>query len=348
MCFLIANSKSRQSTRLSTKRGVSRISIRRLENLPAILISTFVSTPPIRIGTRASKLALWQANWVADEIGQLGTKVEIVEIATQGDQQRSGPIVELGLQGVFTKEIQAAVLRGEVDLAVHSLKDLPTLTVPGLTLAAVPARESCSDVLISAAGETLSSLAGGATVGTGSLRRQAQLRAFRPDISVQGIRGNVDTRLAKLENGEFDAIVLAAAGLHRLGLRDRISEELAPPRILPAPGQGALGIECREGDESIRDFVAQFEHAETRAATDAERAMLALLHAGCSAPVGAWGRIEDGKLHLDGLVASLNGVNILRASASGSPDEAQHLGKEVAEKLLAQGAEQLIQTARGS
>ncbi len=314
---------------------------------PSAVIRLFlVSIFPIRIGTRASQLALWQAHWVADQLQRLGATIEIVEVATQGDVQQTGPIIELGLQGVFTKEIQAAVLRGEVDLAVHSLKDLPTETVPGLTLAAVPARENCSDALVSAAGEKLSELPGGASVGTGSLRRQAQLRSLRPDLNIQGIRGNVDTRLAKLDSGEFDAIVLAAAGLKRLGLGTRISEQLAPPRMLPAPGQGALGIECREGNEQLCEFVGRLEHIDTRAATDAERSMLALLHAGCSAPVGAWGRIENDKLLLDGLVASLDGTQILRASASGSPEHPQELGSELASELLAQGAAPLISAAR--
>ena len=305
-----------------------------------------MSTLHIRIGSRASKLALWQAHWVAGQLRQLGATVDIIEIVTQGDERQSGPIAALGLQGVFTKEIQAAVLRGECDLAVHSLKDLPTETVAGLTLAAVPQRENCADVLLTRAGESLATLAPGATVGTGSLRRQAQLRSVRPDLLIQGIRGNVDTRLAKLDAGEFDAIVLAAAGLNRLGLDDRISEEIGPPQMLPAPGQGALGIECRESDAQILEFVSQLEHAETRAATDAERSMLALLHAGCSAPVGAWGRIESGSLNLDGLVASLDGTQLLRATASGSPEQSQQLGKQVAEQLLAQGADRLIQASR--
>ncbi|QEG34191.1 hydroxymethylbilane synthase [Bythopirellula goksoeyrii] len=305
-----------------------------------------MSTSPIRIGTRASKLALWQAHWVADELRQLGATVEIVEIATQGDVQQSGPIAQLGLQGVFTKEIQAAVLRGEVDLAVHSLKDLPTETVAGLTLAAVPERASCADALVSTTGRKLKDLPPGAKIGTGSLRRQAQLRAMRPDLVIEGIRGNVGTRLSKLDSGEYDAIVLAVAGLNRLELSVRICEKLGPPQMLPAPGQGALGIECRAGDEPLLTFVGQLEHLDTRAATDAERAMLALLHAGCSAPVGAWGRIDDGKLSLDGLVASLDGSRILRASASGAAANAQQLGKQVAEELLAQGAEQLIHATR--
>jgi hydroxymethylbilane synthase len=254
----------------------------------------------------------------------------------------------LGLQGVFTKEIQAAVLRSEVDLAVHSLKDLPTETVWGLTLAAVPERENCCDAIVSASGEKLAALASGAIVGTGSLRRQAQLRAMRPDINVRGIRGNVDTRLSKLTTGEYDAIILASAGLNRLGLAEKVSEELAPPRMLPAPGQGALGIECRLADELLLKFVAQIQHPDTRASTDAERSMLALLHAGCSAPVGAWGRIENGKLRLDGLVASLDGTQILRAAASGSLDDPLQLGRTVAEELLAQGAQQLIDAARNS
>ena len=300
----------------------------------------------LRIGTRASQLALWQANWVADRLRELGATVDLVEITTSGDRDQRDPILEMNQQGVFTKEIQAAVLNGAADLAVHSLKDLPTDTVAGLVLAAVPPREDCFDVLVAHIATSLAELPPGAKVGTGSLRRQAQLRHLRSDLQIVGIRGNVDTRLRKLADGEYDAIVLAAAGLTRLGLGDRIVEEFRPPRMLPAPGQGALALECHRDAQEIRQFLDQLEHAETRAATDAERAMLALLHAGCSAPVGAWGRVEAGSLKLDGLVASLDGQVILRASASGAASSALQVGQQVASKLLDQGAAEVIQVAR--
>jgi hydroxymethylbilane synthase len=278
---------------------------------------------------------------------ELGATVELVEVVTTGDRDQRDPVLEMNQQGVFTKEIQAAVLNGDADLAVHSLKDLPTATAEGLLLAAVPAREVCFDVLITRQASSLAELPRGAKVGTGSLRRQAQLQALRDDLQIVGIRGNVDTRLRKLANGEYDAIILAAAGLKRLELEANIVEELSPPQMLPAPGQGALGIECRREAQEVLKLVSQLEHPPTRAAVDAERSMLALLHAGCSAPVGAWGRIKQGELKLDGLVASLDGKQVLRASASGPSSTAMQIGRQVAEALLAQSAQAIIEQARG-
>jgi hydroxymethylbilane synthase len=300
----------------------------------------------MRIGTRGSALALWQANWVADRLREIGATVELVEITTSGDRDQSDPILEMNQQGVFTKEVQAAVLNGEADIAVHSLKDLPTETVAGLLLAAVPQRESYNDVLVSYTAGSLAELPTGAKVGTGSLRRQAQLRGLRGDLEIVGIRGNVDTRLRKLAAGEYDAIVLAAAGLNRLNLVANVVEQLAPPRMLPAPGQGALGIECHREASEVLALVSQLEHADSRVATDAERSMLALLHAGCSAPVGAWGRVEGGELLLAGLVASLDGKRVLHASSRGTVQNASQLGKRVAEELLAQGAEEIIRSTK--
>lgn len=305
-----------------------------------------MSTPHIRIGTRASQLAQWQANWVAAQLRALGVTVELVEITTQGDTQQRGPIASIGLQGVFTKEIQAVVLAGEADIAVHSLKDLPTETVAGLVLAAVPERESPADALVTAQADSLAALPVGAKVGTGSLRRQAQLRCLRPDLDVVGIRGNVDTRLRKLDEGEYAAVILAASGLNRLGLAERIVELLEPPRMLPAPGQGALGLECREDDTATRELLTKLDDANSHRAVEAERAMLAKLHGGCSAPVGSWGRIEGGQLVLDGLVASVQGDTVLRATAAGSIADATAIGYEVAEQLLAQGGAQLVAEAR--
>jgi len=300
----------------------------------------------IRIGTRASKLAQWQANWVADQLRRLGATVELVEITTSGDVQQTGPIADVGLQGVFTKEVQAAVLTGDADIAVHSLKDLPTEQVDGLVLAAVPERENVADALVSNQAKSLAVLPTGARVGTGSLRRLAQLKHLRPDLKVVGIRGNVDTRLRKLDGGEYDAILLAAAGLRRLGWEDRIAELLAPPQMLPAVGQGALGIECRRDDQAVHELLSQLDHNETHQAVTAERAMLALLHGGCSAPVGAWGRVESGELVLDGLVANLMGTQVLKANASGHSSAAKQIGQQVAEQLLAQGAAEIIAAAR--
>ncbi|QDS98313.1 hydroxymethylbilane synthase [Adhaeretor mobilis] len=314
--------------------------------------SLFQSDSPLRIGTRASKLARWQSDWVAAELKKHGHAAEIVEISTQGDTQQSGSVASLGLQGVFTKEIQSALLAGEVDIAVHSLKDLPTETIAGLRLAAVPRRANPADALVSSAGR-LSELPAGAKIGTGSTRRQAQLLAARHDLNVVGIRGNVDTRLRKLDDGEYDAIVLAAAGLTRLGWKDRITELLNPPTMLPAPGQGALGLECRADDEGVIAALSLLDHEETHRATTAERTMLAVLDGGCSAPIAAWGRLEmdddeQPQLKLDGLVASLDGTEVLRASTSGRPGQAEELGRIAAEQLLDLGAADIIRDARVS
>lgn len=291
-------------------------------------------------------MALWQSNWVANQLRSYGAAVELVEITTKGDVQQSGPIASVGQQGVFTKEVQAAVLGEAADIAVHSLKDLPTEQEAGLVLGAIPRREVIADALVSNQAKSLTELPRRAKVGTGSLRRQAQLMHLRPDIHVAGIRGNVDTRLRKLDDGEFDAIVLAAAGLRRLGLEDRIVEQLEPPRMLPAVGQGALGIECRADDESTLSLLSSLDHGETRAAATAERAMLALLHGGCSVPVGAWGRVEGQLLRLESLVANADGTQVLRASGSAPVAEATELGKQVADDLLEQGAAAIIAATR--
>jgi hydroxymethylbilane synthase len=309
----------------------------------------------LRIGTRGSKLARWQSDWVAAELRKHGAEVEIIEIATQGDVQQ-GPIATLDIQGVFTKEIQAAVLNGQVDVAVHSLKDLPTQQVAGLVLAATPRREDPSDALVTNVAASLDSLPKGARVGTGSLRRRAQLLHLRPDLQVSGIRGNVDTRLRKLDEGEFEAIVLAAAGLRRLGWEERITELLEPPRVLPAPGQGALGIECRDDRTDLAGWLYnKLNDRATRFAVHAEREVLAALHGGCSAPIAAWGRMHGNDVAIDALVADIDGRQVLRAAASahiiGTPENTvrarvEVLARQVADELLSQGAAELIETAR--
>jgi hydroxymethylbilane synthase len=304
----------------------------------------------------------------------LGHEVELVEIATRGDVERGRAIEEIGTRGVFTKEIQRALLNGNVDLGVHSLKDLPTEPVDGLTISAVPVRESAADVLVanprlrhggSSIGETRHHVgeslrdshslwdemkkflpAQGARVGTGSLRRRAQLLHLRPDLQIKDVRGNVDTRLRKLDDGQFDAIVLAEAGLRRLGLEERISLVLPLDAMLPAVGQGALGIECRLNDASTRAAVAPLDHPATRAAVTAERSLLAHLRGGCMAPVGAWGRIDSGVLRLAAVVLSADGRERLDASDSSEPNNAAELGQRLAEQLLAQGAGELIAAAR--
>ena len=323
----------------------------------------------LRLGTRGSQLARWQAEWVAEQLHSLGRKVELVEIATHGDRERVRPVEEIGTRGVFTKEIQRALLAGNVDLGVHSLKDLPTEPVDGLVVAAVPARESPADVLVTSAqnGEPAaqsggysaqensplpapySSLPKGARVGTGSLRRQAQLRHVRPDLVIQDIRGNVDTRLRKLDDGEFDAIVLAEAGLRRLGLTNRISQVLPFNIMLPAVGQGALAIECRAEDDATRAALDPLEDSITRAAVLAERSLLAALRGGCMAPVGARGRIEGDALHLSAVVLSVDGRRRLEAhdrSSSSDLSPVEELGRRVAQALLDQGAAELIAASR--
>jgi hydroxymethylbilane synthase len=301
-----------------------------------------------RLGTRRSKLARWQAEWVAARLRQLGHAVDIVEITTHGDVQQLGPVADIGSPGVFTKEIQRAVLAGEVDIAVHSLKDLPTEPVAGRVLAAVPPRESAADVLVArdAAAASLAALPARARVGTGSLRRQAQLRFARRDLQVESVRGNVDTRLRKLDEGQFDAVVLAEAGLKRLGARDRITQVLPFDVMLPAVGQGALGIECRTDDANTLAALAALDDAATHAAVLAERSLLAQLRGGCLAPIGALGRIEDGRLHLSAVVVSADGSRRLDASDAASPDDAVALGRRVADALLAQGAAELIAASR--
>lgn len=313
------------------------------------------SDRPLRIGTRASKLARWQSDWVAAELTKLGAQVEIVEITTRGDVEQLGPVAGIGVQGVFTKEIQAAVLAGDVDLAVHSLKDLPTEQVGGLVLAATPPRENVADALVTNVAPTLAELPPGSRVGTGSLRRRAQILHLRPDLHVASIRGNVDTRLRKLDEGEYDAIVLAAAGLTRLGWASRITEYLEPPRMLPAPGQGSLALECCVDDRDTQAIVGQLNDPATRLGIVAERTVLAALHGGCSAPIAAWGRVDGDLLRVDGLVASLDGREVLRSTivatltthdGGAAIREAQAAGLAAAEDLRKLGAEAVILAAK--
>jgi hydroxymethylbilane synthase len=309
-----------------------------------------MTMPRLRLGTRGSALARWQAQWVADRLAERGVEVELVPITTRGDtsQGQGDAIGNLGSPGVFTKELQRALLDERIDLAVHSLKDLPTDVVAGLVLASVPQRESPRDVLISPHG-TLDKLPAGATVGTGSLRRRAQLLHARADLQMRDIRGNVDTRLAKLAAGEFDAIVLAEAGLLRLGLEKHATERFDPTVILPAVGQGALGIETREADPHTRALVEQLNDSQTHAAVLAERALLAGLRGGCLAPVGAWARAASaGRLRLDAVVLSADGTQRLAHDDEDDVTEAEALGARVAGALLAAGAGELIDASRHS
>jgi hydroxymethylbilane synthase len=291
-------------------------------------------------------LAQWQANWVAAELHRHGVSVELVNITTSGDEQQAAPAPMVGT-GVFTKEIQRELLAGRIDLAVHSLKDLPTDVVPGLVLAAIPERAAVADVLVSDRFDSIDSLPPGAVVGTGSLRRRAQLLHYRNDLEMRDMRGNVDTRLRKLSEGQYEAIVLAQAGLERLGLRDHITQVLPLSLMLPAIGQGALGIETRDDDAATRTALAVLNHEPTRAAVLAERAMLAALHGGCLAPIAAWGRIESDQLRLIGRVLDPAGTRKLEAENYGAADDIESLGKRVADDLVKQGAAALIAGCRG-
>ncbi len=300
----------------------------------------------LRLGTRASALARWQAEWVAARLKERGTAVELVPITTQGDV-KTGPLGQIGGQGLFTKEIQRALLDGKIDVAVHSCKDLPTAEAPGLVIAAVPERESTSDVLVSGKADRIESLPPTARVGTGSLRRKAQLLHLRSDLIVEDIRGNVETRLRKLEEGQFDAIVLAEAGLKRLGIGEQLAHGIPRQKMLPAVGQGALAIETRADDKQTQSLLAPLDHRDSHAAIVAERALLAELRAGCLAPVGAWARVEKGRLVLNAVVLSADGKRRLVASGSDAVEHAMDLGRQVAGELIRQGAVELIADSRG-
>ncbi len=302
---------------------------------------------PLRLGTRASALARWQAEWVAAQLRGCGIEIELTPIATTGDRRQEA-IAAFGGEGVFTKEIELALLDGRIDLAVHSLKDLPTAVAAGLCLAAVPERAPAGDVLVSAHAASLAELPEGATIGTGSLRRRTQLLHFRRDLQMKDVRGNIDTRLRKLAEGAYDALVLAEAGLRRLGLERHITQVLPWEIVLPAPGQGAMALETRADDEPTCRTVAQLDHSPTHAAVTAERTLLATLQAGCLAPVAALGRVEGDRLTLIGRVLGRDGARRIEAADSAAPAEAAALGRHVADALLTQGAGELIRAARES
>jgi hydroxymethylbilane synthase len=295
----------------------------------------------LRLGTRRSALALAQAGGVAATlIATTGRDVELVEVTTRGDVD-PGALAQIGGTGVFVSALRDALLAGEVDLAVHSLKDLPTAPAEGLTLAAIPAREDPRDVLCCPAGLTLGELPEGARVGTGSPRRTAQLRALGLGIEVVPIRGNVDTRLKKAIDGEYDAVVLARAGLARLDRLDAVTEVLDPIQVLPAPGQGALAVECRAGSE-VAELVATLDEPDTRACVTAERALLRALEAGCTAPVGALCDLADDELYLRAVACAPDGSDALRQSLTGPVTEPEELGRRLAAILLEDGAADLM------
>ncbi len=301
----------------------------------------------IRIGTRGSALARWQTDHVAGLLraAYADLKVEITVISTQGDRVLDQPLPLVGGKGLFTAELEAALRGGEIDCAVHSLKDLPTELGDGLTVGAIPKRADPADALVSRAGHTLATLPTGASVGTSSRRRAAQLLHARPDLQMRDIRGNVDTRIRKAldPDGDYDAILLAFAGLDRLGKAAVISERIDFDRLLPAPGQGALGIQCRDDAES-RDLLALLTHEPTATAVSAERAFLGELGSGCSLPVAAYAVIEEGNLHLRGRVNSLDGAQQIDVAMIAGADEAEAVGRELARQALAQGAAQLLES----
>jgi hydroxymethylbilane synthase len=301
---------------------------------------------PLRIGSRGSKLALWQANHIRERLErECDVTAEIVVIKTSGDRSQAAPLAEIGGKGIFVKEIEDALIAGKVELAVHSSKDLPTETPAGLCFPAICVRDDVRDALISKSSAKLSDLPASARVGTSSLRRQAQLRHARHDLQFVDMRGNVGTRLAKLERGDCDAIVLAKAGLDRLGWTSRITEVLSPEVSLPAVGQGALAIESRESQREIVEILAKLDHAETRAAVLAERALLREVQGGCQIPLGAWARIENGRLLLDACIASLDGAKYIRKQVSGDARDPESLGVRAGQGLLTAGGAEILQLA---
>jgi hydroxymethylbilane synthase len=301
----------------------------------------------LRIATRKSPLALWQSEHVASRLraAHPGLAVELVPMSTRGDEVLDRSLAAIGGKGLFLKELELAMQRGEADCAVHSLKDVPMELEPGFALAAILERADHADAFVSNLHGAVDALPRGARVGTSSLRRQAQLRARRPDLELLDLRGNVNTRLAKLDAGEYDAIVLACAGLQRLGFDARIRARLDAPDWLPAPAQGAIAIECRDGDVATQQLCAVLDHAATRTCVLAERAMNRALHGSCHVPVAAFARLDGVHLHLDGLVGSARDGRMVRAHAPGRGDMPEGLGLEVAEKLLSQGARGLIDDA---
>jgi hydroxymethylbilane synthase len=306
----------------------------------------------LRIATRASLLARTQSGHVADALREAtGREVVLVEVSSQGDADQTTPLAQFGGVGVFVTAVRDALLRGDADIAVHSIKDLPTAPAAGLVVAAIPPRQDPHDVLVARDGLTLATLPQGARVGTGSPRRTAQLLAVRPDLDVVAIRGNVDTRLRWVSDGKADAVVLARAGLARLDRLDAVTEVLAPEQMLPAPGQGALAVECRDDDVVALDALARLDDALARAAVTAERSLLATLEAGCSAPVGALATVseESGEqlVHLTGTVVALDGSRQVRQSVSGTAGDAVEVGRTLALALLAAGAPGL-EPVRGS
>jgi hydroxymethylbilane synthase len=299
----------------------------------------------LRIGSRGSQLALWQANHICALLRERGHEVEIDVIRTTGDKITDVALAKVGTKAMFTKEIEEALAAGRVDLAVHSLKDLPTEIPPEFEIVAITKRQDPRDVLVSRKHANIDELPHGARVGTSSLRRQAQLKSRRPDLDIHPLRGNVDTRLRKLEAGDYEGIILAAAGVNRLGLTALVKQVIAVDVICPAAGQGALGIEIRKGDDATGHYLSFLNDSAARQTTMAERALLNKLGGGCQVPIGAFAEVRNGQIHLDGVVAHPDGSLVLRESRDGSDPE--RLGDQVGESLLSRGGDAILQEVYG-
>ena len=298
----------------------------------------------LTIGTRQSLLALWQSNHIAALLRKEYPKCEVVlkKIVTKGDRILDVPLAQIGGKGLFTKEIEEDLLDGTIDLAVHSLKDMPTVLPEGLCLTAITERANVGDAFVSNKYGSFEELPLGAVVGTSSLRRKAQLLAKRPDLEIRDLRGNVDTRLRKLDEGLYDAIILAAAGLERLGHGDRISSLIPADVCLPAVGQGALAIEARTEDKEVRDMLSFLNDLNTKQATDAERAFLGLLEGGCQVPIGVHADVEGENIRIEAIIAALDGSTILRDTINGKADDAVSLGQQLGQKMLAAGGQEIL------
>ena len=298
----------------------------------------------LKIATRQSPLALWQAEHIRARLEALHAdlKVELVTFVTQGDKILDTPLAKIGGKGLFVKELEAALLDGRADLAVHSMKDVPMALPEGLSLAVICEREDPLDAFVSNTYNSFDELPQGAKVGTSSLRRKTQILKQRPDLNIIDLRGNVGTRLSKLDSGLYDAIILASAGLKRLGLAERIRHTLQPEISLPAVGQGALGLECRATDQVVLDLILPLLHAETDVCVRAERAFNAYLEGGCQVPIAGYATLNQGQLHIEGRVGSVDGVTLLKVQLSGAPEQAEQLGVNLAQKLLEQGAGDLL------
>ncbi|MGO3421861.1 MAG: hydroxymethylbilane synthase [Pseudoalteromonas distincta] len=301
-------------------------------------------TKLVRIATRKSALALWQAEFVKAELERFhaDVRVELVPMSTQGDIILDTPLAKIGGKGLFVKELEQAMLDGRADIAVHSMKDVPVEFPQGLALHTICEREDPRDAFVSNNFANLSELPQGAIVGTSSLRRQCQIKALRPDLDIRDLRGNVNTRLGKLDDGQYDAIILAAAGLIRLEMESRIADYIEPEVSLPANGQGAVGIECRIDDKVTKALLAPLEHTQTRIRVNAERSMNRYLEGGCQVPIGAYALVDGEQVHLRGLVGAVDGSEILRDEVTGHVNDAEKIGIELAKKLLAQGADKIL------